>query len=82
MNVSIRNCVFSFRCEKKWGNLEQLSDDRVRFCHDCRRTVHFCRTDGELREAITRNDCVCIEVQPPENPYEIEREMGVVIQRT
>jgi hypothetical protein len=70
MNVSIRNCLFSFRCEKKWGDLEMLSDAKVRFCHDCRRTVHFCHTDEELREAVIRNDCVALEIPSPESDDE------------
>jgi len=61
MDMQIRNCVFGFKCDKKWENLTTTENMEVRFCNDCRREVFFCRTDAQLREAILYNRCVTIE---------------------
>ena len=61
MDVSIRNCQFAFRYDKKWDDLTQpWSWPKVRFCDDCRKSVHLCETDDELVDAIKNNRCVAI----------------------
>lgn len=63
MTEFIRNCQFAFKCDKKWGHLQETKNKDVRFCDDCQREVFFCRTDQELREAIVLNRCVAIEFE-------------------
>ena len=58
---SIRNCQFAFKYEKKWDELTQpWSWPTVRFCDDCKKSVHLCATDDELVDAIKNNRCVAI----------------------
>ncbi len=61
VDVSIRNCQFAFKCEKKWDELTQpWSWPKVRFCDDCKKSVHLCDTGDELVDAIKNNRCVAI----------------------
>lgn len=57
----IRNCRFAFRCHQRWQSLEQTSNPRVRYCHECSRQVVLCRRNAELRAALQSNECVAIE---------------------
>lgn len=62
MTLSIRNCPFAFRCDRKWSALKRTADPDVRFCGDCQREVYRCHTDRELVEAVALNRCVTIQV--------------------
>jgi len=66
MTRLIRNCVFAFKCEQKWDDMKPTRIHDVRFCLTCQREVFFCRTDQQLREAITLNRCISIEFVEPE----------------
>jgi hypothetical protein len=46
----------------KWNDLEQTSDADVRYCPTCKKTVHHCHTDEQLRIAILQDHCVAIKV--------------------
>ena len=59
----IRNCEFRFKCPKLWQSLDLTVDVTVRFCRQCNRTVHYCKTPLELHSAIIANHCVAIEIQ-------------------
>ena len=69
MTSEIRNCEFRFQCPKTWDALTRTEKPTVRFCDQCQRTVHYCRTKTQLHEAIVKNQCVAVEIQPtPESP--------------
>lgn len=83
----IRNCEFRFKCPKLWESLELTGDDSVRFCDQCNRTVHYCKTPLQLHAAIVANQCVAIEIkdsgesesrlmvgEPMGSPYNVDRE--------
>ena len=57
-NVSIRNCKFAFKCDKKWEDLIETNEDEIRFCDSCEREVHFCADDEELAYSVRLNRCV------------------------
>lgn len=59
-NITIRNCIFSFKCEMNWEKLNETDVDNIKFCSNCQKEVYFCRTDEELVEAVKRNKCVGI----------------------
>jgi hypothetical protein len=59
----IRNCQFAFRCHQQWKSLEQTADPRVRYCHECSRSVVLCERDDELREALLADQCVAVPTQ-------------------
>lgn len=58
----IRNCEFRFRCDRTWGSLQATADEAVRYCAQCRHTVHYCRTPVELQAALVENRCVAVEL--------------------
>lgn len=60
-DLTIRNCVFSFKCSAVWEQLEDTDNVAVRFCQDCQREVHYCDTDDELVAAVKLNRCVAFE---------------------
>lgn len=57
-NVSIRNCRFAFKCDKKWDDLDETRDTLIRFCNTCEKEVHFCEDDNELAQNVRLNRCV------------------------
>jgi hypothetical protein len=64
--LTIRNCVFSFKCDAQWEDLEEISSndyvdpDKVRFCSACQREVFFSETDEDLAHNVRLNRCVAI----------------------
>lgn len=63
MTLSIRNCPFAFRCDRKWTGLKRTANPDVRFCGDCEREVYRCHTDAQLVESVALNRCVAIRVE-------------------
>jgi hypothetical protein len=63
MSTIIRNCIFAFKCDKKWEELRATTTSNIHFCDACQRAVYFCRTDSELHEAIVLNRCVAVEFE-------------------
>ena len=61
MSEEIRNCQFSFKCPKTWDALETTPVETQRYCGECQKVVHYCRTASELQWAIVRNLCVAVE---------------------
>lgn len=61
---TIRNCVFSIKCKKKWENMESDMDDddneNIKFCSDCQKEVYLCETDEDLARNIKLNRCISI----------------------
>ena len=57
----IRNCVFAYKCEADWEKLEDTNKEKIRYCKDCDREVHFCEDDKELTDAVRENFCVAFE---------------------
>lgn len=69
MTAEIRNCEFRFQCPKTWDSLKPTEKSTVRFCDQCQRTVHYCRTQAQLHTAIVKNQCVAVEIkETPESP--------------
>ena len=57
---SLRNCQFSFKCDKKWDSLEATPFSGQKFCGDCKQFVYLCLTDQQLSDHIRENHCVAI----------------------
>lgn len=60
----IRNCEFRFKCPKTWDALEKTPIVKQRYCGQCQKIVHHCRTATELEWAIVRNLCVAVAPLP------------------
>ena len=59
-NIGIDNCRFAFRCTQTWDSLTNTEIESIRYCAECDRGVHLCKSDVELAEAISNNWCVAI----------------------
>lgn len=60
-DITLRNCVFAFRCKADWDNMTSLdSDGRVRFCLDCQKEVYLCESDQELIHNVVNNKCIAL----------------------
>jgi len=77
--LTIENCQFEFKCPKRWDALKNDGALDSRFCDVCRRRVHLCVTDDELRAHAAAGDCVVIyrgrqarkdDAKPPRPPKE------------
>ena len=69
---TIRNCVFSIKCKKKWENMESdmnrpRDGEEIKFCSDCQKEVYLCETDEELAKNIRLNRCISISKDA--NPF-------------
>jgi hypothetical protein len=67
MELSIRNCVFGFQCQKSWHDMDivrassnGLYGGEIRFCSGCEKEVYESLDDNELIVNIELNRCVVI----------------------
>jgi hypothetical protein len=64
--LTIRNCIFAFKCDAVWEDLHDIfSDDyidteKVKFCSTCQKEVFLSDTDEELVNNVRLNRCVAI----------------------
>ena len=58
--ITIRNCIFAFKCTAKWDDLTTTENEAIHFCEECQREVHLCEDDAELAKAVRLNRCVAI----------------------
>jgi hypothetical protein len=58
--LTIRNCVFAFKCTAQWSELIHTDDDKISFCEDCQKEVHLCEDDEELVKSVRLNRCIAI----------------------
>jgi len=58
----IRNCVFGKQCEKKWDDLVQTDNQKIRYCSTCEQNVYLCQDEYALSEAIQANRCVAVDI--------------------
>tara|TARA_B110000879_G_C10941227_1_gene419945 strand:+ start:100 stop:396 length:297 start_codon:yes stop_codon:yes gene_type:complete len=67
--LSIRNCIFGFQCQKSWQEMKVIRPSfredggggEVRFCPGCEKEVYECLNDDELIEHVNLNRCIVIE---------------------
>jgi hypothetical protein len=58
--LTIRNCVFAFKCTAQWSELTPTDDEKISFCDDCQKEVHLCEDDEELAKSVRLNRCIAI----------------------
>lgn len=78
MAITLRNCTFAFKCDKKWAQLAKTGNADVRFCDQCQREVFHCHDDEELVQSIALNRCVAIDLKNHLQGGEV-RTMGLMI---
>lgn len=49
------------QCPKEWETLQLTSIDGIRFCNDCKRSVHMCKSWSEVEQLGRNGICVAIE---------------------
>ena len=73
MNDKIKDYVFNFECSVGWKNLDNTEDDKVRFCRECNKMVHFVDSQSELDANAIRGNCVSFkkpDIAIPKPPTE------------
>ena len=64
MKTTIRNCVFGFKCDKRFHNMKIVDSSSegsdIRFCDSCQKEVYEINSDRELLKNIKLNRCVYI----------------------
>ena len=58
--LTIRNCVFAFKCTAQWSELIPTDDEKTHFCDDCQKEVHLCEDDEELAKSVRLNRCIAV----------------------
>ena len=62
MDSEIENRI-SFRCSKKWNELEETDDDRVKLCNQCNESVHLAENMDELDTHSEHGRCVMLRLK-------------------
>ena len=82
--TTIRNCKFSYRCDRKWEDLhhhyknnKNLLPDDVRYCDKCEKAVYKITDDKELIKAIKLNRCVAIEITKEDLVEDLRKSWGI-----
>lgn len=82
MSDVIRNCSVKYRCPLLWDALEKTSNSDVKFCPECKRTVHYCHTPEDLFEAMRENHCVAITlIRDSQEPIEMMGDISPPVER-
>ena len=86
--TDVENCglEFSFKCPRRWEDLETTGNDTVRFCDDCRKHVHHCGSIGEARRQAGLGKCIAVDSRLTRQPGDIQppvrmMTMGVLLPR-
>jgi hypothetical protein len=64
--LTIRNCVFAFKCDAVWEEMEineiddYINSEYVRFCNTCQKEVFLSTNDDDLLKNVRLNRCVAI----------------------
>ncbi len=51
---------FKFQCERQWADLAPTRGSGAKFCDECQRKVFAVQDVGELREHVSKGDCVAV----------------------
>lgn len=65
-DIKIRNCIYGFKCEQIWDQMQFTKRENVRFCSSCEKEVFFVEKKGQLFKSIQLNRCVAIRTSTPE----------------
>lgn len=68
--VTLQNCRLRNPCPKPWdGMLPVNATGTIRFCDECQKNVHLCRTDKELASNVRAGNCVAFFRSPPRSRH-------------
>lgn len=72
MKDKITDYVFSFECSVGWANLDLTDDEKIRFCGQCNKNVHFVDSQTELNQNAIRGNCVAFKKPDSQIPEPFE----------
>src|SRR5262245_7735266 len=64
---------FQFECPQQWEKLTPTGTDTMRFCENCKRSVHYCDTLQEARDHAAAGHCVAITLALVRRPDDLFR---------
>ena len=69
----ITEIEFSFRCQRKWHELQKTENPDIRFCDDCRQNVHYVGSKLDFAKYDENAKCFAVRI------YEMDRSKAVTI---
>ncbi len=60
-DLDISDIKFTFRCDKRWEDLQVTNNDDVRFCHECNYQVHSIVERLDLRKLELGEECFAVK---------------------
>jgi uncharacterized protein (TIGR02996 family) len=62
---------FQFECPKQWEKLTPTEAQKVRFCDNCKKQVHYCETIAEARGHAAQGHCVAVALALVRRPDDL-----------
>jgi uncharacterized protein (TIGR02996 family) len=58
----VEHCTpeFTYRCPKRWPDLNLTREVGVRYCGECEQSVYYCDTIAEAQDHASRGRCVAV----------------------
>ncbi|MGI9282150.1 MAG: hypothetical protein ACR2PX_21320 [Endozoicomonas sp.] len=60
---------FSFKCSKRWEELTEAGDDKVKLCNQCNESVHLVESLEELDKHSENDRCVALKLKKKQQDY-------------
>jgi uncharacterized protein (TIGR02996 family) len=51
---------FAYRCQNRWVDLDPTQEEQVRYCGECKKTVHYCDNKEEVEKMAVEGNCIAI----------------------
>ncbi len=64
-NLDLTDIKFTFRCQKKWKDLQTTENDDVRFCSECNYHVHSIVDRLDLKKLDLGEECFAVTISQP-----------------
>ncbi len=68
------------KCDRGWFTLKKIEGEtEVRYCDTCDKTIHWCNTEEQVKEAVVNKWCIATENKllfkdlPPKSSEEISK---------
>jgi hypothetical protein len=69
---------FNVVCDRRWDELVATEDNDVRFCEECKQSVHYCDTIEVAREHAWKGNCIAVNLGVIRHEMDLERPMMMV----
>jgi hypothetical protein len=65
-DLNLADIKFTFRCQKKWDDLERTDRHDVRLCNECNYHVHSIVDRLDLRKLDLGGECFSVKISQPD----------------